>query len=160
MSGLVMFSTFGALSGIILAGPRVYYAMAQDGLLFRGLGVAHPRFHTPHRAVLLQAAVSVLLVLTGTYRTLFTRVVYTEWIFFGLMALGLMRLRRRRGLERGYSVWGYPWIPLTFAVCAFAIVANQIASEPLESLTGLGLVLLGVPVYALWTRSQNGELAP
>jgi len=90
-----MFSTFGGLAGIILAGPRVYLAMAQDGLLFRWAGAIHPRHQTPHRAILLQAVWASVLVATGTFRTLFTLVVYTEWIFFGLMAVGLFRLRRR-----------------------------------------------------------------
>jgi APA family basic amino acid/polyamine antiporter len=83
---------------------------------------------------------------------LFTRVIYTEWIFFGLMAVGLVLLRRRRDLSRAYSVWGYPWVPAIFAVSAFAIVANQIASDPGESLVGLGLVLVGLPVYHFWAR--------
>jgi len=157
MSLLVMFSTFGALSGIVLAGPRVYYAMSRDGLLFRGLGSVHSRFGTPSRAILLQAVWAIVLVLTGTYRVLFTRVIYTEWIFFGLMALGLMRLRKRPDVERGYSVWGYPLVPIVFAASAFAVVTNQVFSEPRESLTGLALVLAGLPVYALWVR-MNPEL--
>jgi APA family basic amino acid/polyamine antiporter len=152
MSALVMFSTFGALSGIVLAGPRVYYAMSRDGLLFRWVGTVHPRFRTPHRAILLQAGWSCVLVGTGTYRALFTRVVYTEWIFFGLMALGLLLLRRRSGLRREYRVWGYPWVPLAFALSAFAIVAHQIVLQPGSSLTGLGLVLVGLPVYLIWGR--------
>lgn len=152
MSALVMFSTFGALSGIVLAGPRVYYAMSRDGLLFRWVGGVHPRFHTPHRAIILQALWSCVLVATGTYRALFTRVIYTEWIFFGLMAIGLVLLRRRSDLRREYSVWGYPWIPLVFAVSAFAIVAHQVMAEPVSSLTGLGLVLVGLPVYLIWGR--------
>jgi APA family basic amino acid/polyamine antiporter len=152
MSVLVAFSTFGALSGIILCGPRVYYAMAQDGLLFRSLGAIHPRFHTPHRAIWLQALWSSILVATGTYRTLFTRVVYTEWIFFGLMAIGLFVLRRRPGLRRGYSMWGYPFTPALFVVSSFAIVANQILSAPLESMFGLSLVLLGLPAYYFQAR--------
>jgi APA family basic amino acid/polyamine antiporter len=152
MSALVVFSTFGALSGIVLAGPRVYYAMARDGVLFRWAGAVHPRFHTPHRAIVLQALWSSVLVTTGTYRVLFTRVIYTEWIFFGLMAVGLVLLRRRKDLSRAYSVWGYPWVPAIFAVSAFAIVANQIASDPGESMVGLGLVLVGLPVYHFWAR--------
>lgn len=152
MSGLVVFSTFGALNGIVLAGPRAYYAMARDGLLFRWLGEVHGRFHTPHRAILLQAVWAAVLIFTGTYRALFTRVVYTEWIFFGLMALGLMRLRRRPAPERVWSVWGYPWVPVLFAVAAFAIVINQVVAEPRESLLGLSMVLLGLPVYAVWAR--------
>src|SRR5262249_52861978 len=86
---LVAVSSFGAMSGIILAGPRVYYAMAQDGLLFDWMGGLHPRFRTPAAAIAAQALWSSVLVLTGTYRALFTRVVYTEWIFFGALGVGL-----------------------------------------------------------------------
>ncbi len=160
MSLLVMFSTFGALSGIVLAGPRVYYAMSQDGLLFRSLGSVHPRFGTPHRAIVLQAIWAAVLIMTGTYRALFTRVIYTEWIFFGLMALGLMRLRRLGTHERGYSVWGYPWVPLLFALSAFAVVANQVFSEPGDSLGGLAIVLIGLPVYTLWARRGRSGRTP
>ena len=152
MSALVVFSTFGALAGIVLAGPRVYFAMARDGLLFPWVGAVHPRFHTPHRAIVLQAVWACVLVGTGTYRALFTRVVYTEWIFFGLMAVGLILLRRRPGVSRSYEVWGYPWVPLAFAASAFGIVARQVVAEPLESLAGLGLVAAGLPVYWYWAR--------
>jgi APA family basic amino acid/polyamine antiporter len=152
MAAIVMFSTFGALAGIILAGPRVYLAMAQDGLSFPWLGGIHPRFRTPHRAILLQAAWSSVLVATGTFRVLFTRVVYTEWIFFGLMTIGLFLLRRRPGLARDYSVWGYPVLPALFVVAAFAVVAHQVIASPGETLSGLGLVVAGLPVYWLWTR--------
>jgi basic amino acid/polyamine antiporter, APA family len=155
MSVLVVFSTFGAMNGIILCGPRVYYAMAQDGLLFRWLGAVHPRFQTPHRAIVLQALWSCVLVATGTYRTLFTRVVYTEWIFFGLMAIGLFLLRRRPGLQPGYRVWGYPVTPAIFVTSSFAIVVNQIVSSPRESLFGLSLVLLGLPIYYFLTRNKK-----
>lgn len=154
MSALVVFSTFGALAGIVLAGPRVYFAMARDGLLPGWVGAVHPRYHTPHRAIVLQAVWACVLVGTGTYRALFTRVVYTEWIFFGLMAVGLMVLRRRADLQRDYSVWGYPWVPLVFAASAFAIVANQVVAEPADSLVGLGLVVVGLPVYAIWGRRR------
>jgi APA family basic amino acid/polyamine antiporter len=155
MSGLVVFSTFGALSGIILSGPRVYFSMARDGLLFPWLGEIHPKFHTPHRAILLQALWSAILVGTGTYRALFTRVIYTEWIFFGLMAIGLFILRRRPGLSRNYAVWGYPFVPAIFILSAFAIVINQIWSNVAESMLGLSLVLIGLPVYYLWTKSDK-----
>lgn len=161
MSGLVVFSTFGALSGIILAGPRVYYAMAQDGLIFRWLGGIHSHYRTPHRAIAAQAIWSSILVATGTYRALFTRVVYTEWIFFGLMAIGLFVLRRRPGSQRAYSVWGYPFVPLVFIVSAFAVVINQVVATPVESLTGLSFVVIGLPVYYLWARRrQNLQEGP
>jgi len=152
ISGLVVFSTFGALSGIILCGPRVYYSMARDGLLFRWLGNIHPRYRTPHLAIVIQALWSSVLVATGTYPTLFKRVVYTEWIFFGLMTIGLFFFRRRPNLVRSFSIWGYPFVPALFIVSSFAIVVNQILSDLSESLFGLSLVLFGVPVYYLWVK--------
>ena len=151
ISAVVLFSTFGALAGIVLTGPRVYLAMAQDGLLFRWLSGVHPRYQTPHRAIVLQAVCASLLVATGTFRVLFTRVVYTEWIFFGLMALGLMRLRKR-GAPRDYSVPLYPVLPVAFALAAFVVVGSLIAQNPKETLAGLGLVLLGIPVYFVSRR--------
>jgi APA family basic amino acid/polyamine antiporter len=123
--------------------------MSRDGLLFRWVGTIHPRFGTPHKAIVLQAVWSAILVGTGTYRTLFTRVVYTEWIFFALMAAGLFRLRRRNDTARGYRISGYPVLPLVFSASSMAIVANQIVASPTESAFGLSLVLLGLPVYYL-----------
>jgi basic amino acid/polyamine antiporter, APA family len=152
MAALVMVSTFGAVNGIILAGPRVYYSMAEDGLLFRWLGAVHPRFHTPHRALALQAVLAALLALTDSYRALFTRVIYTEWIFFALMAAGLFRLRRRPDYQPVYRIWGYPVVPALFVLASLVIVAVQVASEPRDSAVGLGLVLLGLPVYFFWMR--------
>jgi len=151
MAVLVVFSTVGALSGIILAGPRVYYSMARDGLLFDWAGRVHRRFRTPHNAIFLQAVWSSILVLTGSYRVLFMRVVYTEWLFFGLMAWGLLILRRRK-IEPGYRMWGYPWTPMVFVASSFAVAASQIIAEPAESAFGLTLVLAGLPVYYLWSR--------
>jgi APA family basic amino acid/polyamine antiporter len=155
MSGLVIFSTFGALNGIILSGPRVYYSMARDGLLFRWVGRIHTRYRTPHKAILLQGVWSSVLVITGSYRVLFTRVIYTEWIFFGLMTIGLFLLRKRPGMIRGYRIWGYPFIPGLFIISSFLIVANQIISDPIESLFGLSLVLIGLPVYYLWAKKDR-----
>lgn len=154
MSGLVVFSAFGALSGIILAGPRVYYSMSRDRLLFRWMGEVHPRFRTPHRAIAVQAVWSSILVATGTYVTLFTRVVYTEWAFFALMACGLFVLRRRPNYAPSYSVWGYPLIPAVFVIASVAIVLNQIIADPAESAFGLLLVAAGLPVYYIWARRQ------
>jgi APA family basic amino acid/polyamine antiporter len=148
---LVMVSTFGAVAGVILAGPRVYYAMAHDGVIFRRFGEIHPRWRTPTRVIAAQAVWSSVLVATGTYGEVFRRVVYTEWIFFGLMAVGLILLRRRTDLKRSHSVGKYPFVPLIFAVASFAIVGNEIASNPRVSLIGLSFVIAGLPVYYLWT---------
>jgi len=157
MSALVVLSTLGAMNGVILAGPRVYLAMANDGLLFRWAGAVHPTFRTPHRAIALQGAWSCALVATGTYRELFTRVVYTEWIFFGLLAAGLILLRRRADYAPAYRVWGYPVLPALFALGSWAIVLNQLLSEPRGSAIGLGFVLLGLPLYYIWVRPTTGR---
>jgi len=153
MSALVAGSTFGALCGIVLVGPRVYYALARDGLLFRWVGIVHHRFETPHRAIVLQAIWSSVLVATGTYRALFTRVVYTEWIFFAAMAIGLLLLRRRPGYRPAYRVGGGAVIPLVFAAAAMFVAISQIVAEPANSAIGLLIVLAGLPVYA-FTRSR------
>ena len=152
ISMIVLFSSFGALAGIVLAGPRVYYAMAQDGLLFKWFAELHPVYGTPHRAIVLQAIWASLLVATGTFRALFTRVVYTEWIFFALMAIGLMVLRKRPGVHRQYSIPLYPLAPVIFVVSSLAIVTNTLVSNPRDSVIGLGLVLVGLPVYFLWVK--------
>ena len=152
MAALVMVSTFGAVNGIILTGPRVYYSMAQDGLAFTWLGAVHPRFQTPHRALILQAVWASALTLTGTYRALFTRVIYTEWIFFAAMALALIVLRRRAGYAPSYRIWGYPLVPVVFAAAALIVVAIQVNADPWDSVIGLGMVLAGLPVYWWWIK--------
>jgi APA family basic amino acid/polyamine antiporter len=133
---LVIVSAFGGLSGTVLAGPRVYYAVAQDGLAWRAMGVAHPRFHTPHIAIVAQAIWASALVATGTYRTLFTRVVYTEFLFFALMTVGLVRTQKR---------WSSSAI--VFLVGCVVVVGNQLASDWKESAFGLLFVAVGFPVY-------------
>jgi APA family basic amino acid/polyamine antiporter len=157
VSALVAASAFGALAGIVLAGPRVYFSMARDGLLFRWVSAVHPRFGTPHRAILLQAAWSAVLVATGTYRALFTQVVYTEWIFFAILAVGLLRLRAggRSGYAPAYRMPGAPLVPAVFAVAAAAVAVSQIVARPRDSALGLLLVIAGLPVYALWARPRS-----
>jgi len=156
ISILVLVSSFGAMSGIVLAGPRVYYAMAEDGLLFRWMGALHPRHRTPYLATIVQGVWSSMLVLTGTYGVIVSRVVYTEWIFFGALALGTLRLRRSAGYSPLFRARGFPIVPVLFALTCAAIVVNQIVSDPRESLIGLGLVLVGLPVYYVW-RSAHGR---
>jgi APA family basic amino acid/polyamine antiporter len=155
MSAVVAVSTFGALNVVILSGPRAYLAMARDGLLVSWAAAIHPRFHTPHRAILLQGVWAVILVSTGTYRALFTRVVYTEWIFFALMAWGLIRLRGRAGYTPAYRVWGYPIVPVVFIVCSAYIVINQIIADARNAATGLAFVAAGLPIYLWFLRKPS-----
>jgi APA family basic amino acid/polyamine antiporter len=155
MAALVMVSTFGAVNGIILVGPRVYYSMARDRLLFKSVGAVHPVFGTPHRAIVLQAIWSSALALTNTYGALFSRVIYTEWIFFALMAAGLMRLRRRPDYRPSYRIVGYPLVPVTFVVASVVIVAIQMSASPRDSLIGMAIVIAGLPVYGWWSRARS-----
>jgi APA family basic amino acid/polyamine antiporter len=154
ISLLVIVSSLGAMSGIILAGPRVYYAMAEDRLLFRWMGAVHPTYRTPYLAIAAQAIWSSILVLTGTYGTIVSRVVYTEWIFFGALAIGTLVLRRSRGYAPAFRASGFPIAPAVFALVCAVMVINQIASDPRSSLWGLGLVAAGWPVYYAWKRRR------
>ena len=161
MSVLVVLSTFGALNGVILAGPRAYLAMARDGVFWNWAGAVHPRYQVPHRATLLQGAWAVVLVSTGTYGVLFTRVVYTEWIFFALMAVGLLRLRRKATYAPLVKVPGYPYVPIVFIASSLYVVANQLVSQPFDSAIGILFVLAGWPVFHLLIRrSRARSLAP
>jgi APA family basic amino acid/polyamine antiporter len=155
MAVLVMISTFGAINGIVLAGPRVYYSMARDGTLFGWAGAVHPVYGTPHRAIVLQGVWASVLALTNTYGMLFSRVIYTEWIFFAAMAVGLMWLRRRPDYRPAYRVWAYPVVPVVFVLAASVIVVSQIMAVPADSVIGLGMVLAGLPVYYLWVRPRR-----
>ncbi len=155
VSALVMFSAFGALNGVILAGPRVYYQMAQDGLLFTWAAAVHPVYKTPGRAILLQAVWGVVLVVTGTYRELVGRVIYTEWIFFALLAIGVVILRRRDDYAPQWRMPGVPIVPIGFALVSFAIVINQIRVDPRNSAIGLALVLAALPIYWVWGRRPH-----
>ena len=154
LAALVMVSSAGALTGIILTGPRVYYSMAQDGLAPQWFRYIHPVHHTPSHAILAQAMWASALATTGAYREVVTRVIYTEWLFFALMAAGLFVLRRRPGYNPEYRTWGYPFVPLTFIVVSLAIVINQFAVEPLDAAAGLGLVVIGAPVY-YWRHANR-----
>ena len=139
---LVVISALGGLNGIILAGPRVYYAMAQDGLAFRWMAAVHPQRQTPYLAIAAQAAWSCVLVGTNSYRQLFTRVVYTEWLFFALLACGLFVLRRNSQYNPQFLVRGYPLVPLVFIAASLAIALNQVRANPRDSAIGLGLLVV------------------
>jgi APA family basic amino acid/polyamine antiporter len=154
LAALVMVSSAGALTGIVLTGPRVYYAMAHDRLAPEWLGYIHRIHRTPSHAVAAQAVWASVLAATGVYRQLVTRVIYTEWVFFALMAAGLFMLRRRASYRPQYRTWGYPVVPLAFILASLTIVVNQFATDPREAAIGIGLVVLGVPVY-YYVRHAN-----
>jgi APA family basic amino acid/polyamine antiporter len=132
--------------------------MANDGLLFRWIGSVHERYRTPHVAIVLQAIWSCVLIQTNTFRTLFTRVVYTEWIFFALLAVALYFLRRRPGYAPAYRLPGYWFWCALFVLASAFIVYMQIRIEPGESAWGLLLVFSGLPIYYIWLRRAPRRL--
>lgn len=150
---MVMVSTFGAVLGIALTNPRVYYAIASAGLLFAPLARVHPRFRTPHVAVLAHAAVAMVCVWWRTFEQLAASFVLGIWPFLALAAAGVVLLRRTRpSLERPYRVPGYPLVPLVFVVGTVWIVGSALIAQPAPTLAGIGLTLLGAPVY--WLRRK------
>ncbi len=155
VSALVVLSAVGALTGIVLAGPRMYLSMARDGAMLAWVNAVHPRYRTPHRAIVLQALWASVLVLTGSYPTLFGRVIYMEWFFFALMTAGVFVLRGRASYQPAYRMWAYPVAPLLFIVASAAIVVNQLRAQPSEALFGAAVVASGWPV-ALWVTRRRG----
>lgn len=153
MAAAIMISTFGCANGIILAGARVYYAMAQDGLFFRRAGRLDPARHTPRFALTIQCAWAVLLTLSGSYSDLLDYVIFAVLLFYILTITGLFVLRRKRPeMERPYRAFGYPVLPAIYIAAAGAIEVLLLLYKPSYTWPGLGIVLLGVPVYRLWRR--------
>ena len=151
VTALILVSIFSALNGLILTTPRMYYAMARDGLFFQKLTAVHPRFGTPAIAIVTLTAWGALLAASGTFSQLLTYAVFTGWIFYALGALAVMMLRRSEpNVARPFRVPGYPITPILFVVAAVALVLNTIITQPGISSIGLGFVALGAPVFYIW----------
>ncbi len=147
----VVVSTFGCNAPAILAGSRLLFAMASDGVFFRRAGAVHPAYRTPHVAIVGLTIWSSVLALSGTYEQLFTYVMFASILFNVAGGVAVFRLRRLQPARpRPYRVWGYPLVPVLFIAGSTAFVVNTLVERPLESLAGLGLLALGVPVYAYW----------
>lgn len=156
----ILISVFSAANSVQLTAPRVFYAMAADGLFFPQLARVHPRFRTPALAVVAGGVWSALLAWTGTFQQLFTYVIFVGWIFYGLAAASIFVYRRKvPAADRPYRVPGYPWTPALFILTAAALVANTIVATPRDTAAGLGIVLLGLPAYLIW-RARRKPAAP
>jgi APA family basic amino acid/polyamine antiporter len=138
-----------------IAGPRVYFAMARDGLFFARAARVHPRFRTPAHSIAAQALWSAVLVLSGNLTQLLSYTGFAVVLFSGVAVASLFVLRWRDGrVDRPYSTWGYPVAPALFVLAAAVLVVNEIASRPGSALTGLAIMAGGVPVY-WWIRGNT-----
>ena len=152
----VLVSTLGADAAVILSGSRLCYAMAKDRLFFPAASAVHPTFQTPHVAIVGLTMWSSLLALSGSYEQLFTYVVFASVLFSLLGGLALFRLRRiRPDAERPYRAWGYPVVPALFVLGALFMVVNTLVARPVESIAGLGLLVLGLPAYWYWNGART-----
>jgi len=156
----ILVSVFSAANSNVLTCPRVYYAMANDGLFFRKLAEVHPRFGTPAFAIVAGSLWASVLALAGSFTELLTYVIFCGWIFYGLAAATIFVYRKRiPDAERPYKVPGYPWTPLLFIVAALVLVVNTLFNnmrdQPGKTALALGSIALGLPAYFIW-RSRRG----
>jgi len=159
VSVVILTSILGALNGMILTAPRVYYAMGKDGIFFKKFGDISRRFRVPVFAIGAQALWSSALTLMGTFQQLFTYVVFTAWIFYGLTVAGVIVLRRRNTVTApSFRTPAYPWVPIAFVLAAAGIALSTIVADPLHAAYGIALVLAGVPLYLLFQRSRKGRI--
>lgn len=161
LSALVVISTFGFLNLGLMTAPRVYYAMARDGLFFAAVARVSPRSHVPVVAIAIQGALAAGFVLTNTYAQLLGYVVFADWIFFALAGVALIVFRRTRpDAPRPYRTPLYPIVPLVFIAAGLGIVLNTFIADTDNALIGSAIIALGVPVFALWrsgSRRRSGR---
>jgi APA family basic amino acid/polyamine antiporter len=155
----IAISTLGFLSQSILTAPRVYFAMAEDGVFFRSVAKVNQRTHVPVMAIVLQSVWTIVVALTGRYEQILNYVVAMDFLFFGLTATTLFVFRKRArlesGAESGFRVPGHPWTTILFIGVSWLVVANTIYKYPANSLLGFAILLLGLPVYWLWSKQQG-----
>ncbi len=154
---VILISIVGAANQVLLTSPRVYYAMAKDGLFFRHISEVHPRFRTPHLSILAMGAWAIVLSLSGTFQQLFTYVIFGQWIFFGLTVGAVFILRKKRpDMHRPYRTFGYPLTPILFILAALAISLNTLVNETWNAMAGLLIIGLGLPAYFYWKKKEEG----
>jgi len=152
MAIAILISTFGCCNGLILSGARVYYAMAKDGLFFKSTGKVHPKYLTPKNALIVQGIWTCVLCLSGTYNDLLNYVIFAVLVFYILTIAGLFVLRRTQPqAERPYRAIGYPVLPAVYIVMALFIDVVLLRYKPQYTWPGLIIVLLGIPVYFIWS---------
>ncbi len=162
IAGCIALSTFGFLSQGMFATPRVYQAMAADGLFFKAIARISPRSHTPTVAIALQGTLCAIVAASGSYESIMSYVTSVDFIFYGLAALALFVFRARdrdHASVVGYTVPGHPWTTGFFMLASWIVVGTTIYSDPRHSLIGIAALSLGVPTYFIWMRLRKGEPA-
>jgi len=158
---LILFSILGAANQNMLTSPRVYFAMARDGMFFKKIAECHPKFLTPHVSIIAITVWSILLTLTGTFKQLFTYVIFGEWIFFGLTVAAVIVLRKKRpDLDRPYKTWGYPVTPMIFVLAAVYVAVGALLGSFRNAMFGLLIICLGIPAYLYWKGKLNKTSQP
>jgi basic amino acid/polyamine antiporter, APA family len=151
VSVFVMISSFSSLNGSMLASPRVFFAMADDGMFFDSIARVHPRFKTPYVAILLAAVLGMALVMSRSFEALTETFVLAIWPFYALGIAAIYRLRRLRpDMPRPYKALGYPVVPAIFIVSVAAFVVNSLVNDPIPTVLTFALILAGIPVYEFW----------
>lgn len=152
----ILISIAGATNSNVLAGPRVYFAMARQKLFFKQVAFVHPRYRVPVVSIVLQGLWAIILTLVGNFERLFSYVIFVAWIFYAMGGAAVLVLRwKQPNLERPYKVWGYPFVPLLFVLMAAAIVLNTVFNDFKNSFWGLVVVLSGLPAYFYWSRKAK-----
>ncbi|HEY3706317.1 MAG TPA: amino acid permease [Terracidiphilus sp.] len=152
MAAAILISTFGCANGLTLAGSRVYYAMSRDGLFFKSVGKLHPKYHTPVAGLVVQAIWTAVLCVSGSYGQLLDYIIFAVLVFYVLTIIGLFVLRFKwPAAPRPYRAFGYPVLPALYIVMASWICIVLLRYKPQYTWPGLVLVLLGIPVYFLWS---------
>lgn len=155
VSGMIVFSVLGAMNGLVLSGPRVYYAMARDRVFFARLAEVSPRFQVPVWAIVFQGALAVVLVLVGSFAQLVGYAISSAWVFYALAVLAVWRLRRRNAAGAGFRCPLYPLLASVFVAFATFIVLSQVVRNPGQSAIAAAVILIGLPIYGLWSRRKT-----
>ncbi|MHB8054143.1 MAG: APC family permease [Candidatus Aminicenantales bacterium] len=157
---IILMSITGTCNGHLLTSPRAFYAMAKDGYFFKGMAKIHPKYLTPHVAIIVMAIWGCVLSASGTFEQLFTYVMFGYWIFMGLAIAGVIVLRRKKpDLPRPYKAWGYPVTPILFTLAMAFLTVNSLVKTFWNAFAGLGIIAVGIPVYFYW-NSRRKKSAP
>src|SRR5690606_28256485 len=158
IGAMILVSTFGCTNATILVSSRIYYAMAQNGLFFKGAAKCHPKNNTPSNALIYQCIWACLLVFSGSFDLLSDLIVIAAFVFYGLIVLGVILLRHKnRTIHRPYNTLGYPFVPIIFVAFCLILLIVSFFESPNKSIIGIGLILSGLPFYYYWRKQLKKE---